>query len=278
MYLKANVAFPEFLRNLIRRSAKTHNSIIIVFDSDKVELSASEGALTGKVVLWGEIRTCSVFEDFRIKSKAGNRIALTISPAIFLTLLDGFCDSNFVIERCGMQLAKDEQKQNAVLAFDLTGTTESDRFVSVHHEIRISVVRPDQIPSIPKCEEPDIDVVLQSVGQLQNIASKIGSYSPFIRMNADFDGCLVLEAFSDEVRIKTEWKGLKVVFPDKLETAAKPISSILVLSKLLSQALSGVLLSDVVTIGIRDQHFLLITTISAQSEGRTFHLIPAIIE
>ncbi|KAF5342886.1 hypothetical protein D9757_015028 [Collybiopsis confluens] len=278
MYLKANVLFPEFLRDLIRRAAKTHKTIVIVFDSDKVEFSASEEALTGKVVLWGEIRTCSIFEEFCIKSKASNRIAITVTPTIFLTLLDRICDSNFVVEHYIMRLAKDKEKQHAVLAFDLTGTTESSRYVSVHHEICISVVSPNHIPSIPKCEEPDIDMVLQSARQLQGLVAKISSYSPFIRMNANFNGCLVLEVMSDEVRIKTECKGLKVLFPDKVETAAKSGFSILVLSKLLSQTLSSILLSDVVTIGIRDEHFLLIGTVSGQNEARLFHLIPAVIE
>jgi HUS1 checkpoint protein len=70
--------------------------------------------------------------------------------------------SSYETEEVVMKLAK--KNDQAVLSFEISGTTKSGKKVRVAHDVKIEVMKPSDVARLaePLCPEPDVSLKIQS--------------------------------------------------------------------------------------------------------------------
>ena len=111
-------------------------------------------------ILIRQVKVDSLFSGYRIQSNASNTITVNISSEALLTALrsasPSSSSSSYATDEVVMKLAK--KNDQAVLSFEITGTTRLDRRVKVTHDVKIEVLKPTDVEKLnePMCPEPDV--------------------------------------------------------------------------------------------------------------------------
>ena len=106
-----------------------------------------------------QIKVESLFDEYRIQSTNDNEITVNISAEALAAALKS-CSSNanrsYDTEEVVMRLAK--KNDQAVLSFDILGTTSVGRRVRVAYDVKVEVLKPMDVEKLrePMCPEPDV--------------------------------------------------------------------------------------------------------------------------
>lgn len=123
-----------------------------------------------------------------------------------------------------MKLAK--KTDQAVLSFEITGTTRVGRRVKVTHDVKIEVMKPSDVDKLsePLCPEPDVcidfthssalpinflqtHILLPPLQKLRTIVDRLRPMSDILAVRANNNGCLQISIHTESVKVETEWRG-----------------------------------------------------------------------
>ena len=133
------------------------------------------------IYLPSTVKAVSLFVDYRIQSNANNQITLTLSSEALSTTLRSACSpsntsssisnaevvmkwvpesesSTNTFSWCYVRLAK--KNDQAVLSFEITGSSRNGRRIRVTQDVRIEVMKLQDVERLaePMCPEPDVRV------------------------------------------------------------------------------------------------------------------------
>lgn len=124
-----------------------------------------------------------------------------------------------------MKLAKKDGQ--AVLAFEISGTTRLGKKVRVGHDVKVEVMKAGDVEKLaePMCPEPDVrlsrlndfpsysyqhtqtHIILPSLPKLRPIIERLRSLSEILTVRANNSGILQVGFQTEAVKVDTEWKG-----------------------------------------------------------------------
>jgi HUS1 checkpoint protein len=130
-----------------------------------------------------------------------------------------------------MKLAK--KSNQALLSFEINGSTRGGRRVRVSHDVKIEVMRPSEVQKLaePLCPEPDvrhcfyfsnfcshsfipvtcqIHILLPPLHKLRTVVDRLRIMSDVLGVRANYNGCLRLSINTETVKVDTEWKNCTI--------------------------------------------------------------------
>lgn len=212
MRFRANVVDPAFFARIMQTVDKLQKRCIIKFMKSEIQIICMNDMNEGGVQIWSQIRSTSLFAEYRIQSNADNQITLTLSSEALLAVLRSASsplagvpgsDSEIV-----MKLAK--KNDQAVLSFEILGTSRAGKTVRISHDVKIEVMRPPDVESLkePMCPEPDVQILLPSLLKLRTVIERLKSHSDIIAFRANNSGKVQISASTEAVKIDVNWEGL----------------------------------------------------------------------
>src|ERR1700733_4446635 len=110
-----------------------------------------------------QIKIDSIFTSYRIQSNAANVITVALSSEALLAALKSASSSSSSsgssTDEVVVKLAK--KNDQAVLSFEISGTSRLGKGVRVSHDVKIEVMKPSDVERLnePLCPEPDVSVM-----------------------------------------------------------------------------------------------------------------------
>ncbi|KAH9948570.1 cell cycle checkpoint [Amylocystis lapponica] len=306
MRFRANIDnVPTFFK-IAQAVEKLQKRCIIRFMQDVIHIICNgDMSENGGIQVWSSIKVSSIFSDYRIQSNSGNEITVTLSTEALLAALrsaagptgtQGSSVSSMASDaEVIMKLAK--KNEHAVLSFEITGTTNMGRNVRITHDVRIDVMKPQDVHRLkePGCPEPDVHVFLPPLPKLRTVVERLRPLAAdVVAVRANRAGVLQLSASTDSARVDVAWTRLKnPTFDGSSQNphadagdAAEPrdpvqMSGVLVSLRSLAKFVSSHVVSPTTLAGICQNHCLIlyvyIGDISDAGGVLTFY-IPAIID
>ncbi|KAF8921257.1 checkpoint protein Hus1/Mec3 [Mucidula mucida] len=201
---------PTFFR-IIQSIEKLQKKCIIKFTETNMHLICNSDTNEGGIQVWSQVKVDSLFSGYRIVSNAGNEITMTLSSEALLAALRSAssstgASSSYATEEVIMKLAK--KNDQAVMSFEITGTTRVGRRVKVTHDVKIEVMRPSDVDKLsePMCPEPDTHILLPPLQKLRTIVDRLRPMSDILAIRANNSGCLQISIHTESVKVETEWR------------------------------------------------------------------------
>ncbi|KAJ7593722.1 checkpoint protein Hus1/Mec3 [Mycena floridula] len=204
---------PTFYR-IIQAIEKLQKKCIIKFSETNMQIICNDKQNEGGIQVWSQIKITSLFTAYRIQSNAANEITMALSSEALLAALKsasssastGTTSSSYDAEEIVMKLAK--KNNQALLTFEIIGTTKMGKRVRVAHDVRVEVMKQDDVERLrePMCPEPDTHVLLPPLQKLRLIIDRMRPMSDVLSVRADNNGCLKIGINTESVNIETEWK------------------------------------------------------------------------
>lgn len=174
-----------------------------------MHIICNHDANEGGIQVWSRIKVESLFTGYRIQSNANNEITMAITSEALLAALKSASSSGtsaYDTEEVIMKLAK--KNAQAVLTFEINGLTRVGRKVRVCHDVKIEVLRPNDVARLnePMCPEPDLHILLPPLQKLRTVVDRLKPMSDILAVRANNSGCLRLSINTESVRVDTEWK------------------------------------------------------------------------
>lgn len=113
-----------------------------------------------------QIKIDSIFNNYRIQSNSNNEITVNLTCEALMGALrsvstssgtsNSASGSSYETDEVIIKLAK--KNDQAVLNFEITGTTRVGRKVRIGHDVKIEVMKPADVVKLsePMCPEPDV--------------------------------------------------------------------------------------------------------------------------
>ncbi|KAE9401025.1 cell cycle checkpoint [Gymnopus androsaceus JB14] len=280
---------------------KLQKKCIIKFTEDNMHVICNSDANEGGIQVWSQIKIESIFNSYRIQSNSNNEITVGVSceaimGALKSTSLSSLASnstsgSSYETEEVVVKLAK--KNDQAVLNFEITGTTRVGRKVRIGHDVKIEVMKPADVARLtePMCPEPDIHVLLPSLQKLRVIVERLRPMSDVMALRANHNGCLQLSINTESVKVDTEWK--KCSIPQMMKEGAsqentddplpdlEQLFSVLVSVKSFAKFLSSHVVSTTTIACICQNHCLILYVYIgdvADAGGVLTFYVPAIID
>ncbi|GBE90087.1 Checkpoint protein [Sparassis crispa] len=218
MRFRANVENVATFYRIVQAIEKLQKRCIIRFTETDMHIICNNDVNEGGIQVWSQIKVPSLFTDYRIQSNAQNEITLTLSSEALLSALrsaspsgsQGASSSSFASDaEVVMKLAK--KNDQAVLNFEMAGTTRMGRRVRVAHDVRIEVLRPQDVGKLrePMCPEPEVHILLPPLAKLRTVVERLRPLAAdVVAVRANASGCLQVSASTESARVDVSWSGL----------------------------------------------------------------------
>ncbi|KAJ3530484.1 hypothetical protein NMY22_g8551 [Coprinellus aureogranulatus] len=164
----------------------------------------------------------SLFTKYRIQSNANNEITVNLYSDALLGALrsaasnpasglssgagnTGGAPSSIETDEVIVRLTK--KNDQAMLSFEITGTTRLGRLVRVVHDVRIEVLRPADAARLaePLCPTPNAHILLPPLHKLRTVVERLRPMSNILAIRANGSGCLQMGINTEVVKVQTEW-------------------------------------------------------------------------
>ncbi|EGN99302.1 hypothetical protein SERLA73DRAFT_182231 [Serpula lacrymans var. lacrymans S7.3] len=209
---------PIFFR-IIQAVEKLQKKCIIKFTEAEMHIICHNDSNEGGIQVWSVVKAESIFTSYRIQSNADNQITVTISTEALLSALRSSSSSaassivaaailpTYDADEVVMKLAK--KNDQAVLSFEMFGTSRTGRKVRVAHDVRIEVMRPVEVEKLrePLCPEPDVHILLPPLQKIRTIVERLRPLSDILAIRANSNGKLQISISTDDVTLETQWVG-----------------------------------------------------------------------
>ncbi|KAF8827750.1 hypothetical protein HHX47_DHR4000195 [Lentinula edodes] len=199
---------------------KLQKKCIIKFTEENMHVICNNDANEGGIQVWSQIKIDSIFNNYRIQSNSNNEITVNLTCEALMGALrsvstssgtsNSASGSSYETDEVIIKLAK--KNDQAVLNFEITGTTRVGRKVRIGHDVKIEVMKPADVVKLsePMCPEPDIHVLLPSLQKIRTIVERLRSMSDVLAIRASQSGCLQLSINTESVKVDTEWKNCTI--------------------------------------------------------------------
>ncbi|GLB44726.1 putative hus1-like protein [Lyophyllum shimeji] len=209
MRFRASIANVSTFFKIIQSIEKLQKKCIIKFTETNMHVICNHDANEGGIQVWSQIKVESLFTGYRIQSNANNEITMAITSEALLAALKSASSSGastYDTEEVIMKLAK--KNAQAVLTFEINGLTRVGRRVRVSHDVKIEVLRPNDVARLnePMCPEPDLHILLPPLQKLRTVVERLKLMSDILAVRANNNGCLRLSINTESVKVDTEWK------------------------------------------------------------------------
>ncbi|KAF9457489.1 checkpoint protein Hus1/Mec3 [Collybia nuda] len=199
---------PTFFK-IMQSIEKLQKKCIIKFTETNMHIICNNDANEGGIQVWSQIKVDSLFVGYRIQSNAANEITMALSSEALLAALKSASpstSSTYETEEVVMKLAK--KNGQAVLTLEINSLTRVGRKVRVSHDVKIEVMRPNDVARLsePLCPEPDLHILLPPLQKLRTIVERLRPMSDILAVRANNSGCLQLSINTEGVKVDTEWK------------------------------------------------------------------------
>ncbi|KAJ3832916.1 checkpoint protein Hus1/Mec3 [Lentinula raphanica] len=220
MRFRAGIENVTTLFRIIQSVEKLQKKCIIKFTEDNMHVICNSDANEGGIQVWSQIKIDSIFNSYRIQSNSNNEITVNLSCDALMGALksastsagtsNSTSGSTYETDEVIVKLAK--KNDQAVLNFEITGTTRAGRKVKIEHDVKIEVMKPADVAKLnePMCPEPDIHVLLPSLQKIRTIVERLRSMSDILAVRASHNGCLQLSINTESVKVDTEWKNCTI--------------------------------------------------------------------
>ncbi|KAJ7082750.1 checkpoint protein Hus1/Mec3 [Mycena belliarum] len=211
MRFRATIENANTFFRIIQAIEKLQKKCIIKFSDDVMCIICNSEVNEGGIQVWSQIKVHSLFTSYRIQSNAANVIMMSMSSEALLATLRSASSSagSYETEEIVMKLAK--KNDQAVLSFEISGTTRQGRRVRLAHDVKIEVMKPADVAGLkePMCPDPDVHIILPPLQKLRPIVERLRPMSDFLAVRADNSGRLQLSIRTDSVTVDTEWRNCK---------------------------------------------------------------------
>ncbi|CAL1715890.1 unnamed protein product [Somion occarium] len=183
------------------------------FTPEDMHMICSNDISEGGVQVWSQIKVESLFTEYRIQSNANNQITFSLSTDALLVALRSASSYSSSSATSGadivMKLAK--KQDQAVLTFEISGQSRSGKPVKITHDIRIELMRPEEVDKLaePMCPEPQVQIILPPLAKMRTVVERLRVHSDLILFEANNSGSIQLTASNDTVSVKVEWHNLR---------------------------------------------------------------------
>ncbi|KAJ3986570.1 checkpoint protein Hus1/Mec3 [Lentinula detonsa] len=220
MRFRAGVENVTTFFRIMQSVEKLQKKCIIKFTEDNMHIICNNDANEGGIQVWSQIKIDSIFNNYRIQSNSNNEITVNLSCEALMGALrsvstssgasNSASGSSYETDEVIVKLAK--KNDQAVLNFEITGTTRAGRKVKIEHDVKIEVMKPADVAKLsePMCPEPDIHVLLPSLQKMRTIVERLRSMSDILAVRASHNGCLQLSINTESVKVDTEWKNCNI--------------------------------------------------------------------
>ncbi|KIY72138.1 cell cycle checkpoint [Cylindrobasidium torrendii FP15055 ss-10] len=211
MRFRATIDNASTFHRIIQSIEKLQKKCVIKFTETNINLICNSDTNEGGIQVWSQIKVDSLFSGYRIQSNANNEITLTLSAEALMSALRSAAlsstgaNSSYTTEEIIMKLAK--KNDQAVLSFEINGTTRQNRRVKVTHDVKIEVMRPSDVERLnePLCPEPDVHILLPPLQKMRTIVEKLRGMSDVMAVRANNNKCLQLAVHTEAIKLETQW-------------------------------------------------------------------------
>ncbi|KAJ3868767.1 checkpoint protein Hus1/Mec3 [Lentinula novae-zelandiae] len=220
MRFRAGVENVTTFFRIMQSVEKLQKKCIIKFTEENMQVICNNDANEGGIQVWSQIKIDSIFNNYRIQSNSNNEITVNLTCEALMGALrsvstssgtsNSASGSSYETDEVIIKLAK--KNDQAVLNFEITGTTRVGRKVRIGHDVKIEVMKPADVVKLsePMCPEPDIHVLLPSLQKIRTIVERLRSMSDVLAIRASQSGCLQLSINTESVKVDTEWKNCTI--------------------------------------------------------------------
>ncbi|KAJ3922420.1 checkpoint protein Hus1/Mec3 [Lentinula edodes] len=220
MRFRAGVENVTTFFRIMQSVEKLQKKCIIKFTEENMHVICNNDANEGGIQVWSQIKIDSIFNNYRIQSNSNNEITVNLTCEALMGALrsvstssgtsNSASGSSYETDEVIIKLAK--KNDQAVLNFEITGTTRVGRKVRIGHDVKIEVMKPADVVKLsePMCPEPDIHVLLPSLQKIRTIVERLRSMSDVLAIRASQSGCLQLSINTESVKVDTEWKNCTI--------------------------------------------------------------------
>ncbi len=107
------------------------------------------------------IKVDSIFTNYRIQSNANNEITMLLTAEALLSALKSASTTAETADSDDVVLKLAKKNDQAILCFEINGTTRLGKSMRVSHDVKIEVMKPTDVASLkePMCPDPDVSTL-----------------------------------------------------------------------------------------------------------------------
>ncbi|TEB31539.1 cell cycle checkpoint [Coprinellus micaceus] len=222
MRFRANIENVPLFFRVIQTLEKLQKKLIIKFTEETMHLICNHETNEGGIQVWSQMRVPSLFTKYRIQSNAKNEITMNLysdallgalrsaaaNPASALNGAGNTAGAPSSIETDEVIVRLTKKNDQAMLSFEITGTTRLGRLVRVVHDVRIEVLKPADAARLaePLCPTPNVHILLPPLHKLRTIVERLRPMSNILAIRANSNGHLQLGINTEGVKLETDWR------------------------------------------------------------------------
>ncbi|KDQ24948.1 hypothetical protein PLEOSDRAFT_1067649 [Pleurotus ostreatus PC15] len=212
MRFRTSISSPQTFFRIIQAIEKLQKKCIIKFSDAEMRVICNNDANEGGIQVWSVIKVDSVFTNYRIQSNANNEITVLLSAEALLSALKSASTTAETADGDDVVLKLAKKNDQAVLCFEINGTTRLGKSMRVSHDVKIEVMKPTDVASLkePMCPDPDVHILLPPLQKLRTVVERLKPMSDVLAVSASHSGSLKLSISTDSVKLDTEWRNCTI--------------------------------------------------------------------
>ncbi|KAI0703846.1 checkpoint protein Hus1/Mec3 [Cytidiella melzeri] len=214
MRFRAGIESVDTFYKIVQAVEKLQKRCVIKFTETDMHIICASDVNEGGIQVWSQIKMPSLFNDLRIQSNANNQISMSLSSEALLLALRSAAapstSSSAALQSVDAVMRLAKKNDQAVLSFEINGLSRNGRYVRVSHDVRIEIMKPQDVQRLsePMCPEPDVHVLLPQLTKLRAVVERLRSLSDTIAVRANKLGRLEFSVRTDSVSCDVAWTGL----------------------------------------------------------------------
>ncbi|KAJ8468281.1 hypothetical protein ONZ45_g17296 [Pleurotus djamor] len=209
MRFKTLISNSQTFYRVVQSVEKLQKKCIVKFAPTEMRIICNHDANEGGIQVWSVIKVDSVFTDYRIQSNADNEITMLLSVEALMAALKSAATSESAVslEEGEVILKLAKKNDQAVLCFEINGTSRFGKQMRVSHDVKIEVMKPVDVALLkePLCPEPDVHILLPPLQKLRTIVERLKPMSDVLAVCASNGGGFKLSITTESVKLDTEW-------------------------------------------------------------------------
>ncbi|KAJ2826067.1 Checkpoint protein hus1 [Coemansia erecta] len=204
MRFRAEVSNSNLLMRIVQCVERLAKNAVLKLTERKLHIvvvSDGEGGLQ----MWSDVDPAALFTGYRVESLHGNEIHLEFNIDNLLRALRSAQGAQQAV----LKLAK---KQGLpVLALGIQGVSGTGRRLTLHQDVPVRVLTPEQVGALREPEVPDahVHIMMPPLSSVRSVAERMRLMGDRMSVSASGEGQLTLRVASDRVDITTYFRGLE---------------------------------------------------------------------
>ncbi|GAA5941596.1 hypothetical protein JCM3775_005121 [Rhodotorula graminis] len=218
MRFKADVSNPSQLSRLITSLAPLSKTAILKLKHDQVHLICRAGGTKTSVQVWSVINIDSIFrtDTLRLESNHQNEVYLEVSTDLLAKALKSASGATDVViklaKKGGSGPGGTGEGSYPVLSLVVRSSSRLGKRLEITQDVAVKVMKAAEMDQLkePLCPTPQVALYLPSLHTLRTVVERLKTISSYITISANNAGELRLRAESDDAKVETEWRDLRM--------------------------------------------------------------------